>query len=484
MRQHFSFIGQSIRHNSNKLSGKLLRVIDRYPFRAFLTLVGVTVALIAVGSILRAPAPSETAVDQPPKPVAMHSIGSVPVITVTGKVEHSGSLRVMAQSAGIVQRVVVKPGDTITKGSAMAWLSTTPAGASAPTLSRKIADASAQLAEENLPLQLELIAQRRQIAERQDIQADELRTLSDQSLADTRTLITMNEDVYRLLDAQVKQLEMDPAAASSSAMIQAKQARAGVLSGLQSLRTGLRTAEYQSSDSSSPAQLSTLSKELTLKQLMLEERAAKMNAEISQLNARLAAISESLMYPSAPCSGVIERVFVLPGQMVSPGQQVAALSCDQGSASVIGMVAPSIARSVSQLESSRLRINNSWIELTPTHISDHPIAGGLHAMTFHIPEHLTSLVTQGDSIEMQIPLGAAASTAAVPHIPIDAVYQSERAAYIYVAAPQASGVFEVTMQEITLGELHGSFVEVLSELPNQPVILDRSVMAGDLVTLR
>jgi hypothetical protein len=91
-------------------------------------------------------------------------------------------------------------------------------------------------------------------------------------------LIKLNEEIFNTLEQQIKTLEANPPSATNDqAILTAKQGKAGIASALNSLRTGLRTAEYQSSEDQEPAQMGDTSKDLALRQLDLQEKSLELS---------------------------------------------------------------------------------------------------------------------------------------------------------------------------------------------------------------
>jgi hypothetical protein len=329
-----------------------------------------------------------------------------------------------------------------------------------------------------------MIKKRREIAEKSDSQADQLRDIASQSINDTKSQISLNEQILSSLDSQIIELEKTNVDGENDALIlQAKQGKSGVLSGLNALRSALRSTEYQTSGEEEPANLSDLGREVTLKQLEIEEKALSLSREIARLNLKIAQISESLYYPASPESAVVEKVFVSFGQSVNPGTPLVTLNMDKNVSNVRVLVSSDLAEQISRIEKSTVYIQGQPVELQPRYISSEPTDGSLHSVIFTIPKEYGEQITDGSSIKIEMPIGQAKSTISVPYVPIDAVFQTQSTAVIYVASASAEQGYVAHGKEVTLGSVFGSFVQITKGiLPDDQVILNRGILSGDPVS--
>lgn len=460
--------------------------IDRRPMTSFFGLIGILLLIIILGNLLRKPADALPEAETSLKEVEIFSIAQAPKISFSGNVEKSGVINIVAQSSGIVQYINVTPGQRVWKGQVLLGLSTNYQGGTLQSVSRQIAQQNYTVTEENYPAQQELINKRREVAEKTDAMNDQLREITAQSFDATRTQISLNEQIIFSLDEQISELEMNNAEGTNSALItQVKSSKSGVLSGLSALKSALRSGEYQASSDDEGAQLSNLSKDLTIKQLEVEERSLALGKEIARLNLTIAQISESLMYPASPETGIIERIHVYPGQSVNPGTVLATITADKNVAHVVVTVSSDIAKQLSRLEKSNLIVGGQTIELSPRYISTEPTDGTLHTVLFTLSEEQSEWVTQGMSIQVQMPIGQVKATASVPYVPIDAIFQTQDTALLYVASNSGERVYTVVPKEVELGTVFGSYVQIRSGISQEDqVILNRDVLSGDTVSFK
>ncbi len=228
----------------------LKRQVLKRPFGSFITTLALLVAVAVVGSFLRRPE-LQTAEPTPPViQVAVLTIGEQPIVGVPATVQKTGVIKLNTQSGGIVQKVLVKPGETVKRGQQLLSLSLGYAGGSPQNFQRQIAEKSFTNSKEQLPQQLELIAKRREVAQHAETQAAELRAISRASLDDTRAVISLNEQLLTTVDALLATAE----ASGNTADVQTyRSTKEGLLSGLSALRSGLRATEYQANEDQEPA---------------------------------------------------------------------------------------------------------------------------------------------------------------------------------------------------------------------------------------
>ena len=465
---------------------RLIRIVDDKPLLSLFSALFLLFMLIIIGNFLRQPVPVVPEAEPVVKTVELYSIGSVPKIKLGGKVEKSGVLTLTAGAGGFVQKIYVQPGAAVKRGQQLFWLSSNATGGTLPSINRQIAEKNYQLTIDTFETQKELLGKRWEIAEKSDAQTDELREITHKSLDDTRNLISLNEQMLSSLDTQLNQLmQNNTGGTNDAAILQTQQAKAGVLSGLNSLRTALRSSEYQVSGDQEPAQLSNLSRELTLKQLELEEKSLDLTKEISKLNLTIASISESMMYPASPCNGVVERVQVAYGQSVNPGTVLANIKCAKSHAQIIVPVLAEVAAHVSRIEKSILALpNGENVESAPLYVSTEPTEGNLHSILFELPDMYTDQVSDGAFVTVSVPVGEAHTTAVIPFVPLYSIYQTQNEAYVLVAEKTGEQLVAAT-KTVRLGVVQGSYVEVTDGLgEGDQVIVDRNVIAGDVVAAK
>lgn len=469
-----------IKNLISSISGKIIRQIDKRPLASFFTLLGTVILLIVAGNVIRNPAPREEERIRSVKEVDVYSIGKAPVVRVQAKIEKSGVIKITALSGGIVQKIYKKEGDTVSRGTWLLWLSSNYQGGTAPSLTRQIAEKNFNFIKNTYDAQKEIVTKNREVAEKMESQAADLREIGSKSVDDTKSLISLNENVLSMLDEQLRQLEsIDVNGSSSAAILQVKQGKAAVVAGLNQAKAALRSTEYQTNSDNEPAALARLQKETTLKQLEVQEKSLDLNKDISLLNLRLAQIQESLMYPVSPLEGTVERIYVKVGQNVAPGTLLATVTGNATTASAVAAVSRRIAQNASRLEASSLRINGQTVQAFPSYISTEPTEGTLHSILFTVPDGEANKVANDQIVTVDIPVGVAQSNGVMPYVPLDSLYQTGTDSYLYVIATK-DGKSYAQSRKVLLGEVMGEYVEVKSGIgTGDQVIIDRNVIEGD-----
>jgi multidrug efflux pump subunit AcrA (membrane-fusion protein) len=464
---------------------RITHLLVTKPDQTFFSLIGIFLVLIVIGNIIRKPAESKKTTEIKVKAVATYSIGSAPKVTTTAKIEKSGAIKIIAQSAGIVSGIYKTEGQTVNRGDWIVSLSTNYQGGVVQSAARQIAQTNYTYVTDNYQKQLDMLNKRRDIANSVDSQADALRDISGASIDDTKNLISLDDQIVSTLDSQISSLEASNSAhANDATILQAKQGKVSIQSGLLSLKSALRNAELQNAGDKAPANLSNQQKDLTIAQLDLEEKSLALNKELARLNLVVAQINEALMYPAAPFAGTVERIHVVVGQNVSVGTVLATLTGTKNSATAIVSVSKEFSESISRIEPSTLHIGATSIDVLPHYISKESTEGALNSIQFAIPDEYASQLGNGSSILVDLPIGSAQTTAAIPFIPLDALYQSQTDSYVYTATQSAVGTWTVATKRVSLGNVFGEFTEVTRGLSSgDQIIIDRTVVDGDVVTL-
>ncbi len=451
--------------------------IQKRPLVNFYLAILALVLLIFLSNYLRNTQVESLLQNQEIKEVNIYSLGDVPRITIQAEIEKSGVIQIVALSGGVVQKVHYKEGETVAKGNTLISLSSNYQGGNAFSTQRQLAQTQYNAVLDTYDAQKELIQQQRNVATTSAENAEQLRKITEQSLGDTRSLISLNEQMLDTVNENIEALEQNPQA--DQTLLQSLQAqKAQLLAATSQARAGLRNAEYQASSNNPPAGLARMQRESTIKQLEIQEKTLNVNKEVARLQLQLANVTEGLMYPVAPLSGVVQRFFVKEFDVVSPGMPLVLIAQVEGDPiKAIAYVPGDIAKNVSKLEPSVLRIGKDSYEEYPYFISNEAIQGNSYGVYYTIPDSFTAEITEGDSIEIDIPVGYADSASSVMYIPIDAIYQTTEASYVF---KDDNGVAKT--RKVVLGNVYGKFVEVVDGLKNgDQIIVTRNVIDGDKI---
>ncbi len=461
-------IGSFLKRSKNKVS----LVIRRRPFTAFLASLLVLLVFLILGRVLTPPikeAPQAEVI----KDVRVLSIGERPEVKVAGKVKKDGLITITAQTFGVVQQIHFQEGQEVTPKQTLVSLSSNYQGGNSASLSRQIAATQYKNVKDSFDTEKEILQKQKEVAEKTSQNKEELRKIAASSNEDTKSLLSLNEQILDTINEKLKDLETnDP----NNEIAKTREAKAQVQQGINSLRSAIRSADYSNNTSNPPTELNNLDKEITLKQLELKEKALVLNKEITQLNLSLAAVTEAMMFPVSPCQGVIQKVHVSPGQLVSPGTPLITVYAPSGNVSVVAKVPANIAKSVSYLENSQLMIGGQKVVGTPDFISTEATDGNLYQIVFNIPDYLHQSLTNNQFIEVELPIEQTTS-GAFPFVPLDSIFQTQESAYLYLAEGD-----RVVSRKVVLGQVIGSDVEIKEGLKSKDkVILNRNVLAGDKV---
>ncbi|MFC1646700.1 biotin/lipoyl-binding protein [Patescibacteria group bacterium] len=465
---------------------KITRLLLTKPEKSFITIIFSIFILIIIGSIINKPDTDENVIQKSIRSVNVFSVGKSPRLNTTAKIEKSGVIKIVAQTPGIIQKIYHHEGSQVSRGNWLFWLSNNYQGGTISTVARQIAQKNFDFVDSVYDTQKNMISSRRDIADKIQGQTDKLRNIVNDSLEDTRTTVSFNENLLSSLEDQITYLESTNVNHANDALIlQANQGKAGILAALSSLKNALKNAEYQASSENEPAKLSQIQKDLTLKQLDIEEKSLDLNRELSRLNLQISQITESLMYPVSPVLGIVERVHVQVGQNVNPGQVLATITGKTNHATAVVNLPENIASKVSLLEKSKLFILEVTLDVLPLYISSEPTENGTNTVLFSIPDEYAGKLSSGQFITVEIPVGSVQSTNIVPYVPLDSVYQTKSESYIFVAKKLNNNEFEARTLKVELGRVYGSFVEVTEGLEDDTqIIINRNVTDGEKISIK
>ena len=378
---------------------------QKRPISTFLGLLLMLLGLIIISNVINRPKPEATETSLPTKEVEVYTIGQSPKITVQAQVEKSGVIRVVSLGAGVVQSINVEVGQEVGEGTNLISMSTNYQGGNAFSVQRQLAGVQYKNAVDTYKTNKEIIDKQKEIAEKSDQNADELRNISNQSLESTRGLVGLNNEILTSLEAQQNELEAtNVGGANDSAILQTKQLRAQLMSGNSQLEAGLRASEYTGASDKIPAEISNLTRGITIKQLEIQKKALGLNLEVSRLSLTLAQINEALMYPASPVDGVVERIFVREGQALNPGMPIAQISGASESLIAVAYLNREIAQGVGRAAVSTLHVGDKSFESVPFYVSKEATDGSLYTARFAIPQEFASQVTDKGYITIEIPI--------------------------------------------------------------------------------
>lgn len=466
---------------TSRVGQKAVRLIKTWPLLSFFLALGLLLAVLTIVKIWGTPEKATEELVTETKTVRTYQIGTAPTITVQAKAEKTGIVTIMAQTAGVVREIKAFEGDAVSANKVVVSLASNYSGANAASVQKQIAAKNYQNAKDTFDTQLDLIKTRRELANKTDQNTDELNKISIDTLNRTKTQLTLSENILSLIDDTLKEQEAS-LPADDPQILATKQQKAQALAAVNGLKDAVANLEYTTNSSNPPAQLSDLGREIALKGLELEEKGLRLSLEISALNLKLARISESLFYPTAPFGGTVERVYVKPGQLVQPGTPLMAIAGTDQTMKVVALVSADIARKVSRYDTSRLHMPTGPIDQVPQYVATEPTDGHLFAITWCQLDAYSGQLSENDYINVEIPVGYQETLAATPFLPIDSIYQTQDEAYVFVLKGE-NGQGVVESRQVELGSVYGSYVQIDEGIKaGDEVILDRTVITGDKVS--
>lgn len=459
-----------------KVVKKAIIKIETRPFLSFFTVLAVLFLLILIGSFLRRPE-KEISEKKQPIDVKVYSIGKAPTVSVSAQVEKSGVVKIVALTPGVVSQINIEEGQEVSQGTTLIGLSSNYSGGNAADVQRQIAQNALSNVQDTYQQQKDIIQKQRDLADKNRDNAEQLRQITLNSLSDTKSLLDFNQGIVDSLNSSLQNLQnTNVGGANDSAILQTKQLISQFQAGVNQLRSQVKNSEYQTDTDKSPNALADLARDITKKQLDVQERALQMSLESSKLQLQLAQIQEATMFPSAPFAGTVERVYVHIGDSVNPGTPLALLHGEQ-TLKIIAKVPADIARKISYSEPAVIHVGRKAYKEVPSYISNEATDGNLYSVIFSLPAEFQNMLSNNEHIKIDLPVGIPSTTISDPFIPIDSVYQSQSSSYIFVSKDG-----KAASKPVELGSVIGEYVEILSGIENgDKVILDRNVVAGDLV---
>ncbi len=471
IRKHWNTIKHVIRTGYKKTE----TAIERRPLVSFLSALGVLLILIIVSNFLSSPKTNGTEAAAEKKEIKVYTIGTAPKISAQAQIEKTGVITITALMSGVINQINVYEGMRVGQGANLIWMTSNYQGGNVFSLQRQLAETQYNNVIATYNTQKSLIDKQREVADKSKSNTDELRDITSKSVDETKSLIDLNEDVADSLSNQITDLENS--GADEATIRTQKQILSQVLAGLLQTRSALRQTEYQVNTDKPPTKLAELQHDITIQQLALQERTLNLSVEVSRLQLQIAQVTEATMHPVAPASGVVQKVHVRLGQAVNPGTPLVTISGDVGELNAVAYVPQSVAQNISRMEPSFLYIGKNKVSASPIFISEDATEGNLYSIKYAVPAENYSEVTDKGFVRVEIPIGYADTTAAMPYIPLDAIYQSKSATYVFV---NNKGVAK--SRELTLGPVYGQFVQVETGLgAGDRVIVNRNVIEGDKV---
>lgn len=224
--------------------------------------------------------------------------------------------------------------------------------------------------------------------------------------------------------------------------------------------------------------LSNTEEDLALAQLKKDRATRKSTLEQSALSTQLANLSDAVLKPKIFTSGTIQSIRVKRGDLVTTGQILATLSTPRGATTLEAFLDPKTVRLFDPTKEALITVGSETLSLLPTYFSQSENENGLFSVLFTLSEERASKITNGEYLRISLPLRHRGDVIAL--VPIDAIFQNESTASLLI---ERDGI--AVSQQVTLGNLSGSYAEILSGLnETDRVILSRAIIAGDHISVK
>lgn len=456
---------------------KTSKTVEKRPFLSFFIGLGILLAIILLGNTIFRTTSSTEKEEQAPKDVTVFRIGEAPKMSVQGEVKKNGVIKISAQTPGIVSTINVVEGTSVAKGKVIISLSSNYQGGNAAVVQKQLAGVAYINAKETSEIQKELIQKQRDLANEQSNNSEELRKITEASISETESLLNLNNDLLNQVKNQIEDLQANNGDPAQIALLQAQQSQLQAVVNQQ--QAALRAAKYQV-DTNSPANdITKISKEITLKQLDLQEKAIAFSLQTSALQVKLAQIQAAMMFPAAPFPGTVERIHVKVGESVTPGDILATLTGDEGSIIIDAKVSQDIAQKVTTTEEAVILVGTKQIKVVPFYVSSEATSGQLYSVLFSLDKSFSPNFTDQAYVSVSLPVGNSETGSTVPFIPVDSVFQTQNEAYVYIVEED-----KAKSKQVKLGPVTGKYVVVEQGLTgSEQIILSRTVIDGDIINV-
>ncbi|HYD35687.1 MAG TPA: HlyD family efflux transporter periplasmic adaptor subunit [Vitreimonas sp.] len=458
---------------------KMRAALTSFFHRFGLVIVVVLAIVFAQGLVLaryfQKPEPVVTTSEVPPRKVNALRFGSTEISEqAVGTVKNLSSITLVAQTAGPVGQVKVAEGKTVKKGTLLLNQTSAYGAGSAATVQRQIAGKNYELAQETLKNTVEVVSKNRELADKNRDNTEELRKITEKSIDEIKSILTTTDQVISKIESDIA---TEQASTNNATTIQSLRQSLITYRGIQnSNRSGLRSAEYAVATGNPPTKIADITKDLVYKTTELQLKQAQINQEVSALSLQLAKINEASTRVVAPFSGTIEKVYVNPGQYVTPGTPVAKIKGDANLSLQIS-VAGAVASRIDAQQDLIVVLNDREFVVPITHVSSTPINGQLFEVLAVLPAEYQEFIPEESAVAVTLPLYTQTLIEGNSFLPLDAIFVTNNGSYVLVAE-NGRAVKKV----IETGEIVGSTVEIKTgPLPNDIVILDRRVLEGEAV---
>ena len=466
------------------IATKVNNFLAKYPLGALGVTLVILLGLIALSNFLQTPNTNEEVTETSVKQVQVYSVGdSTRYVEQAGTIKKSNVIKIYAQTSGIVNFIYAPSGSSVTQGQSIISLASNYSGANSAAISKQIAQAQYNNLSSTYDSQKQIINNQIDLANTSNALADDLREISKKSLDETEELLKLNEGILSQLDQNIAELEASNSGGSNDALIlSTKQLKSQFLTAVNGNKTAIANLQLDTNNENLNKTIADINKKVAIEQLNIQKQSLDLSLEVAQLQLKLAQINESLMFPSTPFNGTVEKLEVRAGDNVSAGDLIATVSSNNASdnnAQIEVLVTREVANQVSKTQPSLVVLGGQTIETTPSYVSNQATNGQLYTVFYNLTGQQLSGINVSDlqTVSVRIPFGYADTTNVAMFVPIDAIHQTNEKSFVFVT----NGENVANAAEINVKDITGNFAQIEGLEGNAQIILNRSVLDGDKV---
>jgi multidrug efflux pump subunit AcrA (membrane-fusion protein) len=338
------------------------------------------------------------------------------------RVDNTGVVNVVVQnpSGGVVQRVNVKPGQKVYRGQRLVNLSDTYGGGVASAL-------QLQIAEKNW-------------------------LMTHANYWDQEKLDEINKEL-NLNTAWVTQVETNPGRAL--------------------MGNGDAYTQFQGQQNSTMIET----------QDVMTNRVQQLTLDSAEANFFSAQIAASLMYPTTPLAGVVEKVYLAPGQVVGAGASVATIRSSEKPVRLTLTIGHKVMAELDPLAMAWYQEGEEKVYVAFDHLPTTPNSGGSYDVTLTLEEGGGQSLRHGDYVAVHLPVLLDTSKGQTV-VPLNCVYQTQNNSYAYVVSVNENGETIARQKKVTLGSVVGEYVTILAGVEaGERIIMNNNLLDGQKVYL-
>ncbi len=214
----------------------------------------------------------------------------------------------------------------------------------------------------------------------------------------------------------------------------------------------------------------------------MQDRGLELKLDSSEINFKIAQINASLMRPSTPVRGDIEKINVKIGQLVSPGQVVAIVKADKDQTQLKVSLSEQAMTKIDISKMATFELDGQQQVAKISFLPTVPNQGNGYSLNLTPTSDIASQLIHGQYVTFNLPLSQNEQQKIL--ISIHCVYQTQNGSFVYVAEINELGELIARQKKVQLGTVIGELVIVEDGLENeQKVLTNNALLDGQLIEL-